>query len=186
MAYIALVIVLTLWIFALPPVHAQKDTEEQVSEIVGPYEIGVVTNPLTPTFGDVHFTITVLNASTRQPVPEAQVLIHTRSEADGTEGWALALNISRVPERYEATVKLGVPGTWTVNVEVASAIGVVLVEVLPLEVREPTGSTAGGLVFVGVSLVFVLGGMYVWWSVRRLRKRAAQSRRESDHREQCP
>ena len=56
----------------------------------------------------------------------------------------------------------------------SSAMGEVLLEIPPLEIRETARSSAGGFVFAGVALVIVLGGVFVWWRIRRgQRKRAA-------------
>ena len=62
---------------------------------------------------------------------------------------------------------LGATGVWEVNVEVSSDLGDILVELPSVEVREAGGSTAVEFVFVGVLAVLVLGGGYVWWSIRR-------------------
>lgn len=187
MACVVLVVTLAAGTLAHKPARAQEGDGEQVRETVGPYEIGVTANPSTPAVGAVHIIITVLNATTRQPVADARVRIRTWNEGDGTGGWALALNNPRVPERYEANVNLQTGGTWEVSVEVSSAMGEVLLEIPPLEVRKRAQSSAAGFVFVGVSLVIVLGGVYVWWSIRRVqRKRTAKLTHGSSQEEVPP
>ena len=76
------------------PARAEEGDGEQIRETLGPYEIGVTISQSTGSVGPVHLIITLLNATTRQPVPDAKVRIRTRNEEDGTGGWALALNKS--------------------------------------------------------------------------------------------
>ena len=174
LATVCIALALAVSSLAPSPARAQEGDGEQVRETLGPYDIGVTITQSTGSVGPVHFIITLLNATTRQPVPDARVRIRTRNEGDGTGGWALALNNPRVAERYEANVNLETGGTWEISIEVSSAMGEVLLEIPPLEIRETAQSSAGGFVFAGVALVIVLGGVFVWWSIHRgQRKRAA-------------
>jgi len=134
---------------------------------VGPYEVPITGSQPTPVSGDVHPIVIVLDATTQQAVPVAQVLIRTRNEVDSIEGWARAFDTSPAPELYEKDATLGATGTWEVKVEASSDLGDILVQLPSVEVREARGSTAGELVFVGVFAVLVLGSVYVWWSIRR-------------------
>ena len=186
MAGFVLVVTFAVSTLVPSPALAQEDGREQVRETAGPYEIGVTIDPSTPSVGAVHIIITVLNATTRQPVPDARVRIRTRNEGDDTGGWALALNYPRVPERYEANVNLETGGTWDVSVEVSSAMGEVLLEIPPLEVRKRAQSSAAGFVFVGVSLVILLGGVYVWWSIRRVQRKRTAALTPGSSQEEVP
>lgn len=167
-----LVLVLVLAAVALDPisVDAQQGDAERAEKTVGPYKISVTANQFAPYSGDVDFVITVLDATTGQPVPGAQVLIRTRNDTNGKEGWAIALNTPGTPEVYKADVKLESAGTWIFSVEVSSELGKGLVEVATLEVSTPR-SSAAGYTYVGVSLVVVLGGVYVWWGIRRSQRK---------------
>ena len=186
-AVLALALALAVGMLFPTPVLAQQGNEQQITETAGPYEIGVTAIPSTLSLGRVRFIITVLEAVSRQPVPDAEVLIRTRKEGEVTGGWALALSNPEVPERYLATVNMDDPGTWTVQVEVSSALGHALVEVPPVEILTARRLTAGSFIFLGVFLVLILGGVYLWWSVRRRRNLAARlspqdSAEEAPHR----
>ena len=151
---------------------AQEGSGDDIQVLAGPYKIRVASSVPVPAYsGDVYFIITVLDATTEQPVPGARVRILTSNVADGTEGWAWALSAPEAAERYQAKVTLETPGTWYVNVEVRSALGEVLIKLPPLELPRKIGSNAGGIVFAGVLVVLMLGGVYVWWSVRREQRR---------------
>ena len=168
-----LVLVLALAAMALDPVFvgAQHDDAERVEETVGPYKIGVTANRFAPYSGDVDFVITVLDATTEQPVPGAQVRIRTRNETNGNEGWAVAVNTRGTPEVYKADVKLETPGSWEASIEVSSQMGDATVALPSLEVQKTVRSSSAGFVYVGVSLVIVLGGVYVCWSIRRSQRK---------------
>ena len=151
-----------------PPVFAQENDGDPVQKIVGSYEVAITAGQVTPVSGAIHFIVIVLDATTQQAVPGARVLIQTKNELDSIEGWAHAFNTPEAPERYEADVILGATGTWKVNVSVSSDLGDVLVELLSVEVPKASGGyTAGAFALVGVSVVLVLGGGYVWWAIRR-------------------
>jgi len=172
-AYIAVALVLPIG-SPTPSVVRAKDTGEESDQGAGGlYQIDVVAEAIPRFSGDVRFVITVRDAETRQPVPSAYVRIVTSNQDDGTGGWAIALNTPQAPQRYEANVRLRSSGTWAISVEVSSAIGNALVDVPALEVRDPESSVASSFVFVGVLVVFALGGVYVWLRIRQERRKRA-------------
>jgi hypothetical protein len=61
-----------------------------------------------------------------------------------------------------------------VSVDVTSPLGRVEVEAPSQQVPEPSQSRAGGLVFAGITVVLILGSVYLVWSIRR-----AQQKREA-------
>ena len=150
------------------PVFAQENDGGPARKIVGPYEVAITTSLVTPVSGAIHFIVIVLDATTQQAVPGARVQIRTKNELDSIEGWAHAFNTPDAPELYKADVSLGPTGTWLVSVAVSSDLGDVLVELLSVEVPMASGGyTAGGFALVGVSVVLILGGGYVVWTIRR-------------------
>ncbi len=124
--------------------------------------------------GTTLFAITVVEASSGQPVPGASVLLKSRHQAGDGEIRSLALNTPSNPDRYDAVVDLDAPGTWRVAVEVDSSLGRVSVGMAQLEVPETRKITGGTFVFIGVLVVLITGVTYVWWSTQRGRRRRDQ------------
>jgi hypothetical protein len=160
-----LVLALAAWILLPISVMAQQDNEQQITEIAGPYKIGVTTIPSTLSLGRVQFVVTVVDSASRQPIPNARVLIHTRKESEVTGGWAIALSNSEIPDRYQAIVEMDDPGIWTVQLEVSSSLGNILIDIPSVEILAARQLTAGSFVFIGVFLVLIMGSVYVWWTV---------------------
>jgi hypothetical protein len=61
------------------------------------------------------------------------------------------------------------------KVEISSPLGKVSVEAPPVVVPSGRNSSAGSFVFVGISLVLVLGVLYVWWTIRREQQRRSRA-----------
>ncbi len=167
-------IILILIFLLLPPLaYANEHATERFNETVGPYVINVTTEQSTHYSSEIRFVITVLDATTQEPVLDARVRILTINEADGTEGWALALNFPRNPQLYEADLKLDESGTWNVDIEVSGPLERVLFRVPSIEVKGTTGDGMGAaeLVLAGVSLIALAGGaIYIWLTIRRHRQ----------------
>jgi len=168
-----LILALVVWAIIATPVLAQEEGSKQFSGTVGPYEINVVETPSNLSLSQVQVGVTVLNAATGQPVPDARVVLRTKHEVEGTEGWALALNTPDAQERYQALMNLEPPGIWRVSVEISSSLGKVSVEAPPVAVSSGRNFSAGSFVFLGVSLVLVLGVLYLWWTIRREQQKHA-------------
>jgi hypothetical protein len=162
-----------VWLMS-SPVQAQQSGVEPYQVIAGPYRIEVIANQSSLSLGSVRYTVAVLNAENSRPVSDAQVVIRARHQESGTEGWATALNSPVTPERYQAQIELNQPGSWLVSVDVTSPLGRVEVEAPSQQVPEPSQSRAGGLVFAGITVVLILGSVYLVWSIRR-----AQQKREA-------
>ena len=64
-------------------------------------------------------------------------------------------------------------GVWRVDVEVSSDLGKVSVEAPSVVIPGSPNLTAGSFVFLGVSLVLILGVGYLWWSTRREQRKRA-------------
>ena len=153
--------------------YANEHANESFNETVGPYVINVTMEQSTPFSSEIRFLITVLNATTQEPVLDARVRILTINQADGTEGWALALNFPRNPELYEGDLKLDESGTWNVDIEVSGPLEKVLFRVPSIEVKGTIGDGMGAaeLVLAGVSLIALAGGvMFIWLTIRRHRQ----------------
>lgn len=138
----------------------------------GPYEIIVAQDVSALSIGTVVVTVAVLDAFTGENVPNAIVTVRTKHAKTGEEGQAFAVNYTSSTS-YEAQINLSRPGRWDISVEVASPLGRVSVEGLPVNIQTVRGFSSGSFVFIGVSAVLILGVAYVWWSARREQQRRA-------------
>lgn len=150
---------------------AQGGGPEPFTVAAGPYRLAIVTDPSILSLGSVRLTIRVESSEDAGPVPDAKVVIRARHQTDGTVGWANALNTPSIPESYHARMELEGPGTWLLSIDVTSSLGRVEVEIPSVTVPEPRRTTSGGLVFVGVLLVLLLGAGYVTWTIRQSQRR---------------
>ena len=89
------------------------------------------------------------------------------------------MHTTAIPERFDAQMNLDKPGVWEVNVEVASSLGKVSVEIPSVVIRRPRTYTDGSFVFAGIMVVLILGFGYLWWSQREQRKHSAELTHES-------
>ena len=145
----------------------QQQGVQEVRQVVGPHDVRAQTITSTLSTGRVRLIITVLEATSGRPVPNALVRIWTTRKSTGARGWALALSGPAAPERYEATVRLDSSGVWLLEVEINDSLGDSLLMLPSVEVPALKRYTAGSLVFVAITLVVVLGGGYVWWRIRQ-------------------
>ena len=157
--------------FFPPAALAQRGSPEPYQVEAGPFQLVINTDPSSLSLGTVRFDVTVSSSESADPVPNAKVVIRARHETEGTEGWANALNTPSNPERYEAQMELGGPGTWLMSIDVTSSLGRVEVPIPSISVPEPRQTTAGALVFVGVLVILILGGVYLTWTIRRSQQR---------------
>jgi hypothetical protein len=172
----ALVLVFLLAMASQSPfaASAQQSNIEPYQVTTGPYRIEVIANQSNLSLGSVRYTVMVFNAENARPVSDAHVVVRARHQEEGIEGWATALNTPVAPERYQGQIELDRPGTWMISIDVNSPLGRVAVEVPSQQVPQPRQSRAGGLVFVGISGVLIIGAGYLVWSIRR-----AQQKREA-------
>lgn len=166
------VLVLIVSAFVFPSTALAQQTEGQPYHVdAGPYQIDVAATPSNLAIGTVEYVVSVVDSQSGQPVPDARVLIRARHIDTGEEGWANALNTPMSPAEYTAQVQLNGPGVWAMSVDVSSALGRVEVDVPPQTVPVPRQTKAGGLVFVGVTILLIVGVAYLTWTIRRNQKR---------------
>jgi hypothetical protein len=163
---------LALGAVAPPTALAQEALPEPFRQTAGPYEIGILAAPSTLSIGEVTFVVTVADAATGQPVPDAHVVIRVEHDLACREGcWGLGVHTTDVTREYQAVMNLDHAGEWRVAVEVTSPLGEATVEAPPVQIAQPLRSTSGSLVFVGMTVVIVLGAIYVTWTIRRAQRR---------------
>ena len=160
--------------FSLTPlgVAAQDERPVIVHYLAGPYEVGVLTQRSKLALGQALFTVFVREAQGGAPVGDAKVLIRTRHNVEGTEGWSFAFNTPNTPEAYRAQITLDAPGIWDAMVEIQGPLGTGLTAVGSLHVPNPRTYSAGSFVFVGVFLVLFVGALYLWRTSTRNARRA--------------
>ena len=156
------------------PALAGGDVAEIFRGRAGAYEITLGVLPEEPALGRVHFSVTVSDAETSQPITDAEVVLVAVDEAGREEYQSRALNTPDDPLCYDSNITFESAGHWTIRVEVDSAsAGKASVDV-PLEISEPplTPGLAGTVLFVAVLAVLTGGGLYLWRSSRgALRRR---------------
>jgi len=170
-AVIAGFLALTAW-FAPATVEAQAQDAEvlRVRQVSGPYDVRAAVVQSGLSLGVTLFAITVVDAATGQPIPDARVMLSTLHEDGNSGGKATAHNTPQSPDRYDAQMDLDRSGIWRISVELESSLGHVAVELLQLEVAETRRITGGTFVFIGVFAVLIAGVVYLWWSVQRRRR----------------
>ena len=170
-----LFVFLAYYLIAPIPVQGQeRDTNVlRFQQTAGPYDIRIAVVQSALSLGMTLFTITVLEAATEEPVPDARIVLRPRHEGGDQQGKATAHNTVHSPERYDAQVNLDAPGHWLVTVEVDSSLGLVAVAFIELEVAEARKISGGTFVFIGAFAMIMGGIAYVWWSAKRQRRRRA-------------
>lgn len=159
--------------FLIPgQVAAQDERPVIVHYLAGPYEVGVLTQRSKLAVGKALFTIHVREAQSGDPVRDAKVMVRTRHQVDGTEGWSFAFNTPKVPEAYRAQISLDAPGIWEAMVEIEGPLGTSLTSVGSLHVPNPRTYSSGSLVFVGVFIILLLGAGYLWRTTTRNARRS--------------
>ncbi len=186
--------ILALWLaasasFLAPPAAAQDNIDEPRSDdidgphridrrlTVGGYMLVVEAEASNLSLGTALVSVAVLEEATGTPVPEARVVIHTERQATGETGWATALSVPERPEIYRARMKLDLPGSWLVTVEVDGPLGRADALVGAITIPEPRQYWAGSLVFAGMSALLLCGLLYVLWEIRRAQRQRAQRQR---------
>ena len=150
--------------------QAQQTGARPYRAQAGGYLIGVYSNASTLSLGTVDYVITLDEPDSMTPIRDARVLIHAQHAEHDDRGQAIALDTPGRPGRYTARVELDRPGVWNMSVEVSGPRGRVEIGTASHTIPKPRQSTAGGLVFVGVFTVLMLGVLYLVWSARRAQK----------------
>jgi len=169
-AGLTLVALLAFWVSGPLAVQAQQGGIPPIRVSVGPYDVEVAVAQSSLSLGAAVLFVTVTDAATGGPVPDARVVLRILHEDSDQEGWATAHNTTQFPERYDAQLNLDDSGIWRVTVEISSSLGNVGVEIAPLVVPAMQQFSAGTIVFAGVFAVIFAGVGYLWWSAKRQRR----------------
>lgn len=141
------------------------------SLVAGNYSLFVEAEASNLSLGTALVSVAVLNAATGEPVPGANVEIHTIHGETSETGWATALPVPERPEIYRARMKLEHPGRWDLSVAVDGPLGREATVVGAVAIPQPKQYWVGSVVFAGMSGILLCGLLYVLWSIRRAQKR---------------
>ncbi len=151
--------------------QAQGSEVQRFQQVAGPYEISAAVVQSHLSLGMTLFAITVVDAVTGLPIPDARVLLTTEHDESGDLGRGSAHNTPSFPDRYDSQMRLESSGLWHITIEVESSQGKVAVEMMQLNVPATRRISGGTFVFIGALILIVGGAAYIWWSTQRGRSR---------------
>jgi hypothetical protein len=174
---------------SVSPLFAQdSETDEDVAivgyriigeDVVGPYTIQVQVSPVTPRPGISRFAVRVRVAETGEDILDAKVRIFATPSEKGEKQYSPALNSPFDKVFYLAQLDVEHPGLWAIDVEVESELGTVAT-VMSIQVadrsRSAESGAAGQILFTLVTLSFVLGVTWIWYSSKKALRRRDQQR----------
>jgi hypothetical protein len=163
-------IAILVLLLALVPVAASA--QETTGEVVGPYIVAIDISPDPPTARGVLVAVTVSDAVTGEPVDNADVRVLTVNEEDGTVGDTPTRNSSTFSGYYRTPLTPD-PGTWSLQIAIASDLGEVAIDQPPLVIPALNPPIAGTLTYALIMAAIVGVSTYLWWSSRKARQRRA-------------
>jgi len=174
---------------SVSPLFAQdSETDEDVAivgyriigeDVVGPYTIQVQVSPVTPRPGISRFAVRVRVVETGEDILDAKVRIFATPSEKGEKQYSPALNSPFDKVFYLAQLDVEHPGLWAIDVEVESELGtgatVMSIQVADRS-RSAESGAAGQILFTLVTLSFVLGVTWIWYSSKKALRRRDQQR----------
>jgi hypothetical protein len=143
-------------------------------EIAGPHIVQVQVSPGAPLEGIVRFAVRVMDLETGEDVDNAIVRVFGTPSEQGEKQYSPALNSPFDPIFYLSQLEFEGAGIWAIDVEVDSELGSGTT-VLSLRVNSRTrgaiGSGWGTVLYLIVTLAFVAGGTWLWYSSKKARQR---------------
>ena len=170
------------------------DTQKRDDVPAGPYTLTVEAKPL-PSLQAAQFFITVADAASGGPAGDVKVRVIASLQGSDEHGYALATKVgtsdsdapdsdapdSDAPDVFTATLVIETLGIWETDLEIETPSGdTYLAEGFDFEVIGPTvkrtaARREAALIFGGVSVALLAGGVYLVWQIRRTqRQRAAR------------
>lgn len=148
-------------------------------DVVGPYTIQAQVSPVAPIPGISRFAVRVRDAVSGEDIPVAIVRIFATPSEKGEKQYSPALNSPFDPVYYLAQLDVDHPGVWAIDIEVESELGTgatVMSILVADRSRSAESWAAGQALFVLVTLSFVVGISWVWYSSKKALKRRDQQR----------
>lgn len=156
------------------PAFAQEEQRPEYYDVIaGPHAVRVYPLNRNLGMGFLQYAVVVHDAATNEAVPNAKVVITVKNVKENFEGWARALNSPSEPEKFDVRVLLDSTGLWEVGVDVESPLGRGGAPVESVTIPTVRRYTSGSLVFFSIFGILLLGVAYIWWKVRRDRRRKA-------------
>jgi hypothetical protein len=144
-------------------------------DIAGPYSIQVQVSPPNPIVGITRVAVRVRDAETDEDLPEVFVRVFGTPADEGERQYSPALNSPADRTFYLSQLDLETAGQWAIDVEVESDLGqgsTVMPVIVQSRVRSGSGNGWGTALFVLISLSFVGGALWLWYSSKQaLRER---------------
>jgi len=144
-------------------------------DIAGPYSIQVQVSPPNPIVGITRVAVRVRDAETDEDLSEVFVRVFGTPADEGERQYSPALNSPADRTFYLSQLDLETAGQWAIDVEVESDLGqgsTVMPVIVQSRVRSGSGNGWGTALFVLISLSFVGGALWLWYSSKQaLRER---------------
>ena len=158
-------------LFFPPSVPAQDIVDEgtrRAATVTGPYTV-VADAQMLPSLQSAQFFIRVSETATGTPTDDVLVTILTTWSGGDETGENIALS-PNVPGLYTATLTFE-PGRWetTLLIEPPGG-GTYGADGFVFEIPEPSRNLEAGFVFLGVSVVLIIGAGYLVWRIRQAQK----------------
>lgn len=139
-------------------------------DIAGPYSIQVQVSPPNPIVGITRVAVRVRDAETDEDLPEVFVRVFGTPADEGERQYSPALNSPADRTFYLSQLDLETAGQWAIDVEVESDLGqgsTVMPVIVQSRVRSGSGNGWGTALFVLISLSFVGGALWLWYSSKQ-------------------
>ena len=140
--------------------------------VAGPHTVQVQVSPANPIVGISRFAVRVRDSRTGVDVEGAFIRLFGTPAEQGEKQYSPALNSPVDRVFYLAQLELEHAGVWAIDVDVDSELGTG-VTVMSLQVGSRARSDAGGwgaVLFLVVTLAFVGGIAWIWYSSKKARK----------------
>lgn len=169
--------------FVSPLAAQDSDTEDPTpivgyriigEDVVGPYTIQVQVSPVTPRPGISRFAVRVRDIESGEDVTDAIVRIFATPSEKGEKQYSPALNSPFDKVFYLAQLEIEHSGVWAIDVEVESELGngaTVMSILVADRNRSAESGAAGQALFALVTLSFIVGVSWVWYSSKKALKR---------------
>lgn len=169
------------------PAVAQDQDEEPIvgyrildESEAGPFTVQLQISPVAPIVGISRFAVRVRDTATGEDVPDAKVTILGSPAEHGEAQYTLVLNSPVDPTFYLAQLKMETAGVWAIDVGVESELGAgstIMSAVVSERGRSGSSNLWGQALFGLVSLSFIAGIGWIWYSSKQALKRRDQQRR---------
>lgn len=164
------------------PLRAQDQDNDAIvgyrilgEEIAGPHTIQLQVSPVAPIRGTTRFAVRIRDAETGEDIDDATVRVFGTPAEKGKKQYTPALNSPFDPVYYLAQLDLDDAGLWAIDIEVDSELGSgVTVMSIQVGTRSRTSTTGGSILFALISLSFVIGIGWIWYSSKKALKRRAE------------